>query len=203
MSLAASRAALRTTLPARRHLFARRNASSASEVAGAAKAKTAKATSKASEGLTRVTSSAGSALMKAGSTASSALGKIGGRTGRAIRFVQSLVPPTIYYSKVGLELGKIIFESRKMSPPSMATFQSYFQPVLSAARNPTSIFSQTASAASALNPSTVLNRARNVNTQQYASAAIVTAEVIGFFSVGEMLGRFKVVGYRSSAPAHH
>jgi F-type H+-transporting ATPase subunit g len=85
----------------------------------------------------------------------------------------------------------------------MATFQSYFQPIVSAARNPTSIFLQTSSTASALNPSTVLNRVRNLNTQQYASAAVVTAEVIGFFSVGEMLGRFKVVGYRSSSPAHH
>jgi F-type H+-transporting ATPase subunit g len=32
---------------------------------------------------------------------------------------------------------------------------------------------------------------------------IVTAEVIGFFSVGEMLGRFKIVGYRSEAPHAH
>ncbi|KAF2808168.1 uncharacterized protein BDZ99DRAFT_372576, partial [Mytilinidion resinicola] len=167
---------------------------SASEVAGAAKEKAAQATSKASEGLSRVTSSAGSALLKAGTSAGNALGKIGGRTGRAIGFVQSLIPPTIYYSKVGLELGKLVFEARKMNPPSVATFQSYFQPVLSVARNPSSISSYTA----ALNPSSILNRARNLSTAQYASAAVVTAEAIGFFSVGEMIGRFKVVGYRSS-----
>jgi F-type H+-transporting ATPase subunit g len=29
----------------------------------------------------------------------------------------ALVPPTIYYSRVGLELGKLVFEAQKMSPP--------------------------------------------------------------------------------------
>jgi len=33
-----------------------------------------------------------------------------------------MIPPTIYYSKVGLELGKIIFEQRKMSPPYAALY---------------------------------------------------------------------------------
>ncbi|OCK82263.1 hypothetical protein K432DRAFT_380558 [Lepidopterella palustris CBS 459.81] len=201
MSLAASRAVLRhSKFAVRRAAF--RNASTTSEAAGAAK-KTAQATSKASEGLSRVTSSAGTALGKAGKFTANTLGRIGGRTGRLIGFIQSLIPPTIYYSKVGLELGKIIFEHRKMSPPSLATFQAYFQPVLNGLRHPATLFTQTTTTSSTLQPASILNRVRNLSGPQMASAAVVGAEVLGFFSVGEMIGRFKVVGYRSSEPAHH
>ncbi|KAF2454637.1 mitochondrial ATP synthase g subunit-domain-containing protein [Lineolata rhizophorae] len=117
--------------------------------------------------------------------------------------IAAIVPPTIYYSKVGLELGKIVFESRKMSPPSLATFQSYFQPLLNALKNPRALASSTTSTASSLSPSAMLNQLRGLSTQQLASAGVVTAEVIGFFTVGEMLGRFKIVGYRSSDPHGH
>ncbi|PNS18300.1 ATP synthase subunit g, mitochondrial [Sphaceloma murrayae] len=181
-----------------------RNASTSSEVAqGASKAKEA-ATSKASEGLSKVTSSAGPVLNKAGAAlgnAANALGKVGGRTGKLIGFVQSLVPPTVYYGKVGLELGKLIVRNRKMSPPDAATFQSYLQPVLNTAKNPGSLLNVTPSP-SAASPESVLSRIRNVDNQQLVSAAIVAAEVIGFFTVGEMIGRLKIVGYRTSGHAH-
>jgi len=29
----------------------------------------------------------------------------------------AMVPPTVYYSKVGLELAKLVFNGQKMSPP--------------------------------------------------------------------------------------
>ena len=34
-----------------------------------------------------------------------------------IRPHTALIPPTIYYSKVGLELSKMVFKGQKMSPP--------------------------------------------------------------------------------------
>ena len=135
-----------------------------------------------------------------------------------------MIHPANYYSRVGLELGKIIFEQRKMSPPyaalyhykseitprytytpcrSLATFQLYFQPVLNALRHPATLFTQATTTSSTLQPTQILNRVRNLSNAQLASAAVVTAEVIGFFSVGEMLGRFKIIGYRSNEPAHH
>ncbi|KAF2107553.1 putative mitochondrial F1F0-ATP synthase g subunit [Lophiotrema nucula] len=197
MSLAASRAVLRhSTFAVRRAGI--RNASSTSEVAGAAKEKAVEAQSKASEGLSRVTSSAGSAVSRVGG----ALGKVGGRTGRLIGAVQSLIPPTVYYSKVALELGKLVVQQRKLSPPDVATFQSYFQPLINAVRHPGSLLSSTANS-SAVSPLNILNRVRNLSTAQWVSGVVITAEAIGFFTVGEMLGRLKLVGYRSSAPAHH
>lgn len=34
------------------------------------------------------------------------------------------------------------------------------------------------------------------------SAGVVGAEVLGFFTVGEMVGRFKLVGYRGDVHQH-
>jgi len=55
-----------------------------------------------------------------------------------------------------------------------------------------------ANQASQATPSGVLNQIRSINSQQLTSAGIVAAEAIGFFTVGEMIGRLKLVGYRSS-----
>ncbi|KAF2868622.1 mitochondrial F1F0-ATP synthase-like protein g subunit [Massariosphaeria phaeospora] len=210
MSLAASRAVLRHSKFAVRRAGVR-NAST-NEAAGAAKekasdlqSKAADLQSKASEGLSRVTSSAGNAVSKVSAAASGAAEKVGGRTGRTIGGIQSLIPQVIFYSKVGLELGKLIAQQRSMAPPTLATFQGYFQPIINAARHPASLLKFTADTANsaAQNPLAYLNQVRNLSTTQWLSAGVVAAEVIGFFSVGEMIGRFKLVGYRASAPANH
>ncbi|MCJ1380638.1 hypothetical protein MMC17_003746 [Xylographa soralifera] len=182
---------------------ARRNASTtsqateaASNTASKAKDTASNATSKASERLSRVTTSAGSGLSRAGQAVSSTLGRIGGRTGRLVSFVQSMIPPTIYYSKVGLELSKLVFQGRKMTPPDVAAFQTYLNPVLRAVRNPSSLMSGTPSS------DTILSRIRNMDRAQMVSAGVLTAEVLGFFTVGEMVGRLKLVGYNGDVHHH-
>lgn len=52
-------------------------------------------------------------------------------------------------------------------------------------------------------PQNFLNQARNLNSAQLAAGGVVLAECIGFFTVGEMIGRFKLVGYHGEAGAHH
>jgi len=205
MSLSISRAALRrsTKLPGR---TARRFESTTSKAADAAKDTASKASetassfqSKASEGLTRVTSSAGPAISGAAKSVGNALGKIGGRTGRFIAFIERQIPPAIHYSRVGLELGKLVFQGQKMTPPPVSTFQAYFQRAVKSVRNPSALFSK----ADAANPTTVLSQIRNVNRAQLVTGGVVLAEVLGFFTVGEMIGRFKLVGYRGDTGAHH
>jgi F-type H+-transporting ATPase subunit g len=44
---------------------------------------------------------------------------------------------------------------------------------------------------------------RNVNRQQAAVAGVIAAEVLGFFTLGEIIGRFKVIGYRGDTGHHH
>ncbi|KIV97414.1 hypothetical protein PV10_01169 [Exophiala mesophila] len=195
-STRATRILLRqSNLVVRRNAF--RQASTASEAAGKAQESGQKAISKATEGLSRVTSSAGSAISKAGS----ALGKVGGRTGRFIAFVESLIPPTVYYSRVALELSKMVARGQQWAPPSLAQFQSYFQPLTNIVRNPRSISSATSSLTNSVNPQQALSTVRNASGRQVATVGLVAAEILGFFTVGEMIGRFKVVGYHGE-PAH-
>lgn len=75
--------------------------------------------------------------------------------------------------------------------------QSYIQPALNALRNPSSLATRLASEANNTNPQTILAQVRGMSNAQWASIGVVAAEVIGFFSVGEIIGRFKLVGYRS------
>lgn len=193
----ASRAVLRQSrLAARRTGF--RNASSTTD---AAKEKASEVSSKASQGLSRVTSSAGEAASKVSSTTANAAGQAKAASGGIVGRVQSLIPRVTYYSKVVLELGKLVAHQRAMAPPNAATFQSYLQPVINAARNPMSILNQTANS-SAAQPVNVLNRVRNMTSAQWLSVGVVAAEVIGFYTVGEAIGRRKLVGYRANT-SHH
>jgi len=204
--MAASRAVLRQSskLTAR---SGRRFQSTTAKVADAAKDTASKASekasdykTKASEGLSKVTSSAGPAISNAAQGVSKALGRIGGRTGRLIAFVERQVPPAIYYSRVALELGKLVFQGQKMAPPPLSTFQSYFQTLVKSIRNP-GLLNSAASKTS--QPSSFLNQFRNINTAQMVSGGVIFAEVLGFFTVGEMIGRMKFVGYRGETGAHH
>ncbi|KIX07380.1 uncharacterized protein Z518_02033 [Rhinocladiella mackenziei CBS 650.93] len=178
-----------------------RQASTTSEAASKAQETGKQVASKASEGLSRVSSSAGAVISRVGSSAYGALGRVGGRTGKVISFVESLIPPTIYYSRVGFELGKIVFKGQKMTPPTIAEFQSYFQPLINVFRNPRAIMSSSSSVTSSFNAESIRRTIRNLNTKQLATAGIVFAEILGFFTVGEMVGRMKIVGYHGE-PQH-
>ncbi|KAF2483588.1 mitochondrial ATP synthase g subunit-domain-containing protein [Neohortaea acidophila] len=165
-----------------------------SEKAAQAKEGASQAVSKAQSGLSRVTSSAGNVMGSAGQ----AISGIGGRTGRLIGYVQGLIPPTLYYARVGGELAKIIYRGRSMQPPTVETFQGYLRPVTNAIRNPSSL-QKVAGAADSQN---FLSRVRNLDGDTLVGAGIVAAEVLGFFCIGEMIGRFKVVGYRGGNGGH-
>jgi F-type H+-transporting ATPase subunit g len=76
--------------------------------------------------------------------------------------------------------------------------QTYMQSALSALRQPSTLASRLGNT----NPNNVLSQVRGMSSAQWMSAGVVAAEVLGFFSVGEIIGRFKVVGYREKE-AHH
>jgi len=207
MSFAVSRAALRrsTKLPigrttARFESTASKATETAKDTASKASQTAADYKSKASEGLSRVSSAAGPAISGAAKGLGNALGKIGGRTGRLIAFIERQIPPTVYYARVGLELGKLVFKGQKMNPPPVSTFQEYFQRVVKSVRNPGALFSSTANNAT---PTNVLQQVRSINTSQLVAGAVIGAELLGFFTIGEIIGRFKLVGYRGDTDAHH
>ncbi|KDN64171.1 hypothetical protein CSUB01_03324 [Colletotrichum sublineola] len=116
------------------------------------------------------------------------------------------VPWVIYYSRVGLELSKIVFHGQKMAPPPLSTFQSYFQTALGALKNPNTLLnsvSSTASSAASAATAKSSSIASRINAASVAFGAVVAAECLGFFTVGEMIGRFKLVGYHGETHAAH
>jgi F-type H+-transporting ATPase subunit g len=77
--------------------------------------------------------------------------------------------------------------------------------LLNAAKNPATLFQKTSETASSIDPWQLLNRLRNLDRQQLVNGAVVGAEVIGFFTVGQMIGRLKIIGYHKGEDtvAHH
>lgn len=56
--------------------------------------------------------------------------------------------------------------------------------------------------ASTMSPEGILSWIRNANREQLVSAGVIGAEVLGFFTVGEMIGKMKLVGYRGDVEHH-
>jgi F-type H+-transporting ATPase subunit g len=82
--------------------------------------------------------------------------------------------------------------------------QNYVQPAMNALRNPSSLMNRVASEANsaAQQPANVLAQVRSMSQAQWYSIGVVAAEVVGFFSVGEIIGRFKLIGYRAKEEHH-
>ncbi|KAK4039845.1 L-arabinitol 4-dehydrogenase [Parachaetomium inaequale] len=171
-------------------------AEAAKQTASQASSTASEASSKATQGLSRVTSAAGPAIANAAKGVSGALGRVGGRTGRLVAFVERQTPLVIYYSKVGLEMAKLVVRGQSMSPPSVSTFQTYFQNLWKQLQNPSTFFSTLMQLA---NP----QQARNLSRTQVAAGGVLLAECLGFFTVGEMIGRFKLIGYHGEVNAAH
>jgi F-type H+-transporting ATPase subunit g len=91
----------------------------------------------------------------------------------------------------------MLIEVRHLSnhkPRPVSTFQSYFQTLLKGLRNPGPLISQTTNSLQSL---------RNLDSAKLVTGGVVVAEVLGFFTVGEMIGRMKLVGYRGETDSHH
>lgn len=44
---------------------------------------------------------------------------------------------------------------------------------------------------------------RSASTKEIVTLGVLSAEILGFFTVGEIVGRRKLVGYRGETGAHH
>jgi F-type H+-transporting ATPase subunit g len=86
-----------------------------------------------------------------------------------------------------------------MTLSPVSTFQAYFQRLVKGVRNPNTLLPKSDN----VNPEGILQRVRNIDRAQLISGGVVAAELLGFFTVGEMIGRFKLVGYRGDTGAHH
>jgi len=174
--------------------YASTSTNTAAKAANNASNTAATSAAKARDTATKAAGKAMEILGKSGETFANIAAKTGGRTGQALKAVQSAIPPTIYYSKVALELSKIVFRAQKMNPPDWSTFQSTFQATFRPLLNP----------ANAVNYARqFVTFARSASQKELAYFGVLGAEILGFFTVGEIVGRRKLIGYRGDTRAHH
>lgn len=79
---------------------------------------------------------------------------------------------------------------------SVSTFQTYFQNLWKQLQTPGAFFSNLLQSA---NPQQI----RNMSRTQLAAGGVLVAELLGFFTVGEMIGRLKLIGYHGETHAAH
>ncbi|KAH8883873.1 hypothetical protein GQ53DRAFT_830319 [Thozetella sp. PMI_491] len=174
-------------------------ANTAKETAAKAQATASEYTAKAAQGLSRVTSAAGPAIAGAAKGVTGALGRVGGPVGQLVGFIERQTPFVMYYSKVGLELAKLVAKGQSISFPSISTFQSSYQALWKQLQNPKALI-QTAQQAVGSSGGAV----RRLSTAQLVALGVFGLECVGFYTVGQIIGRFKVVGYHGHpAGAHH
>ena len=78
---------------------------------------------------------------------------------------------------------------------SVATFQQYLTPLAQGMRDPKSL--------SRFSPSALFEQIQGTSRQQAIVYSVIGAEILGFFTVGTMIGKMKIVGYRGEKPAEH
>jgi len=85
------------------------------------------------------------------------------------------------------------------SPAS--TFQTYFQNLWKQLQNPSSFFQSAQKTAGS--SGAPLGAVRNISKTQVVAGGVILAECLGFFTVGEMIGRLKLIGYHGEVEAAH
>lgn len=101
------------------------------------------------------------------------------------------VNKSIYWSKVTGELAKQIYLKEKLSPPSIAEFQSVYQTLYKKALE------------YATKPKEVLSFAKNLSKNDFLNYGAIGVQIVGLFSLGEIIGRRQLVGYPQFGSSHH
>lgn len=103
-----------------------------------------------------------------------------------------LINSTVYWGKVGAELGKTVYKSEGLAPPSQAQFKQVYECFTKMLKSPAD---QKALIAQI--------RGFQPNKQNLSKVAIYGIQGLAFFSVGEIIGRRSFFGYPSVGGAHH
>lgn len=92
-----------------------------------------------------------------------------------------LLSRTTYYLNVAKHIGIRVYEQERMSPPTSAEIDASLQGMRQVARHTASMV-----------------RNKQIPTlDTVKTSARVGLELLGFFTIGEMVGRWHLVGYKS------
>ncbi|KAK7202683.1 mitochondrial ATP synthase g subunit-domain-containing protein [Myxozyma melibiosi] len=100
-----------------------------------------------------------------------------------VSLAKTAADETLYWSKVIAEVAKQVYLKEGLAPPSVETFKSTY---LSFSQK---FLSKLAS------PEAVIDSAKSIDRQTVYRYTAYGVQIVGFFSLGEVIGRRKLVGY--------
>lgn len=119
--------------------------------------------------------------------------KVTGLVNSTITKSGQLANCAIYWSKVGAELGKAVYKAEGMAPPSQAQFKSVYECITGTLKS-----SNMAKLVKARFQSLGAD-----NTEASLKFGVNVIQCLGFFSLGEIIGRRQIVGYPSFGHGEH
>ncbi|QLL34532.1 hypothetical protein HG536_0G03940 [Torulaspora globosa] len=102
-----------------------------------------------------------------------------------------LATKTVYYGKVGAELSKQVYLKEGLQPPSVADFQKVYSQLYKNLLH------------YSVKPKEVLGLLKSLGKNDVVKYGSYAIQIVGFYSVGEIIGRRHLVGYKNYQPSHH
>lgn len=103
---------------------------------------------------------------------------------------QLVASKTIYYGKVTAELSKQVYTKEGLQPPNFSDFEMVY----------TRLYRQALHYAD--KPQQVVSMLKNIEKDQAVKIGAFGIQLLGLYSLGEIIGRRKIVGYQNYS-AHH
>ncbi|ODV67144.1 hypothetical protein HYPBUDRAFT_6436 [Hyphopichia burtonii NRRL Y-1933] len=123
---------------------------------------------------------------------SAVINKVSGFANSLVTKSTQFANSAVYWGKVGAEVGKVVYKQEGLAPPTQQQFQQVYQNALKFIQSPQQQ-KEFIAKASQFQP-----------TRQCAvKAGVYGAHLLGFFSVGEIIGRRSIFGYPSVGHAEH
>lgn len=97
----------------------------------------------------------------------------------------------IYWAKVTGELGKQIYLKEGFAPPSVSQFQSVYQNLFNSLKS------------LALKPQKAIDAAESITKTDALRYTAYGVQVLGLFTLGEVIGRRNVIGYKVPSADKH
>lgn len=117
------------------------------------------------------------------------LGKIQSFAASMLSKSSVLASKTLFYGKVGAELSKQVYLKERLQPPSLSDFKRaylgiYYKSLYYATK-----------------PNEFISLVKSLKKDDAIKYSAYLVQILGFYSVGEVIGRRKLVGYKDYS--HH
>lgn len=123
---------------------------------------------------------------------SAIISKASGLVNSAVQKSNQFANCAVYWSKVTAELGKIVYKNEGLAPPSQAQFKEVYQKFVNFLKSPEQ-------------QRAAIEQAQKFqpNKSNLSKLGIASVHILGFFTVGEIIGRRRIFGYPSVGHAEH